>query len=220
MNDPGSLSWPTLSSQPAASYTIDDDPFVSLTEMDMFRVSKATSDYIVRGIRVHEPPPCGLPPYPSYPRAVSPARLHSTTRFASPPTRLPNQLIDAIRELTQNTPLRPPHARSATARSSLPFLAPERPSNRSPRASTISVRVVNFASSSLKDEDHVRLGSDDGDGHVVEGDNDGVVKVGQPLPNSWRSILPLHTRILWADQSRPARDVRFFDILGRDLFSA
>ena len=71
----------------------------------------------------------------------------------------------------------------------------------------ISVRVVNFASSSLEDEDHVRLGNDNADEHVVEDHNGGVEKVVRPY------------RILWADQLRPARDVRFFDILVRGLFS-
>ena len=51
MNDPGPSSLPSLPSQPAASYATDDDPFVSPTQMDMFLVSTATSDY-----GVHEPP--------------------------------------------------------------------------------------------------------------------------------------------------------------------
>ncbi|KAH9024879.1 Ion transport protein-domain-containing protein, partial [Lactarius pseudohatsudake] len=60
----------------------------------------------------------------------------------------------------------------------------------------ISVRVVNFASSSLEDEDHVRLGSDDGKERVAEGDDEGGEKVDEPLPDSSISVLPLRGRTL------------------------
>ncbi|KAI9431549.1 hypothetical protein H4582DRAFT_2084826 [Lactarius indigo] len=59
----------------------------------------------------------------------------------------------------------------------------------------ISVRVVNFASSGSEDEDHVRLGSDDGRERVIEGDDEGGEKADEPVPDS-SSVLPLRGRTL------------------------
>ncbi|KAI9432830.1 hypothetical protein H4582DRAFT_2061417 [Lactarius indigo] len=59
----------------------------------------------------------------------------------------------------------------------------------------ISVRVVNFASSGSEDEDHVRLGSDDGRERVIEGDDEGGEKADEPVPDS-SSVLPLCGRML------------------------
>ncbi|KAI9434935.1 hypothetical protein H4582DRAFT_2080176 [Lactarius indigo] len=59
----------------------------------------------------------------------------------------------------------------------------------------ISVRVVNFASSGSEDEDHVRLGSDDGRERVIEGDDEGGEKADEPVPDS-SSVLPLCRRTL------------------------
>ncbi|KAI9461966.1 hypothetical protein BJY52DRAFT_1257998, partial [Lactarius psammicola] len=89
--------------------------------------------------------------------------------------------MGAIGKLTQNTPLRPPHARGGV------------------RSATglrrVSVRVVNFACSTLEDEDHVHLGGDDSGERVAEGDDERGEKVDEPLPDS-SSVLPLHGRVL------------------------
>ena len=55
--------------------------------------------------------------------------------------------------------------------------------------------VVNFAGSSLEDENRVRLGSDDGEERGAEGDDERVEKVDEPLLNS-SGVLPLRGRTL------------------------
>src|SRR6266404_6215734 len=45
MNDSGPSSRPTLSIQPTSVYSVDDDPFVSPTQVHMFRASTETTDY-------------------------------------------------------------------------------------------------------------------------------------------------------------------------------
>jgi len=96
----------------------------------------------------------------------------------------------AIGAPAQNTPSRQPHdrsvERSARVRTCPHSPALERPSSQPPSQGLcrISVRVVNFATSSLEDEGHARLGSDVGDERVGEGDDDGVEKVSEPLPDT------------------------------------
>ncbi|KAF8260561.1 hypothetical protein EI94DRAFT_1706200 [Lactarius quietus] len=139
MNDPGPSSRPNLTSNPVAGYTIDDDPFVSPSQMDMFRVSAATSDY-------------GPEPFVNHPRAE-----HSAA--ATP--RLRRHTLRHSADLSLLS-------RSGTTIMSI-----------SQGLRHISVRAVNFATSSLEDEGHVHLGSDNGDERVVgESDDDGVEKVG------------------------------------------
>ncbi len=78
----------------------------------------------------------------------------------------------------------------------------------------ISARVVNIAGTSLEDEGHVRLRSDDGAERVAEG-GERLEAVGEPLlgPSSvLRSPVRTHTRILGADKSLLARDLQFSDI--------
>ncbi|KAF8261431.1 hypothetical protein EI94DRAFT_1746016 [Lactarius quietus] len=150
MNDPGPSSRPNLTSpQPAAGYAIDDDPFVSPSQMDMFRVSTATSDY-------------GPEPFVNHPRSgASTASLISSRRQSS--TCLPNHPTGAIGERTLNTVPRPPHERGvvrfAIVRTCPHSPALGRPSSRSPRAFVVSRSV------------------DDGDERVGESDDDGVEKV-------------------------------------------
>ena len=193
MNDPGPSSRPSLSSQVSPAYAVDDDPFVSHTQMDSFRVSTATSDYGV---------------YTNHPRAgTSTASLISSRRQSSTST------FDDSVHLTANITSEPtdggnwrtdsehiaaatPRTRRRTQRSELTPLSRSGTTIKSISQGLrrISVRVVNFAGSSLEDEDRVRLGSDDGEERVAEGDDEGVVKVDESLPDP--SSLPLRGRTL------------------------
>jgi hypothetical protein len=147
MNDPGPSSRPSLSSQPAPSYAIDDDPFVSSTQIDMFRVSTATTDYGVEPFVYTNHPRAGA----STASLISSERRESSTSTFDDSAHLTANMsseppAEAIGKLTQNTPLRRPHgrgvARNATVRSSPPSLALERPSNRSPKVSDASRSVL------------------------------------------------------------------------------
>lgn len=203
MNDPGPSCRPSLSLQPPASYAIDDDPFVSPTQLDMFRVSTATSesDYSVEPYV-----------YTNHSRAgASTTSLISTHRESSTST------YDDSAHLTANMSSEPPHGGNWRTDSEDTAAATPRTRRRTQRYSAelsplsrsgttiksisqglrrISIRVVNFASSGLEDENHVRLGSDDGDERVVEGDDDGEEKVSEPLPESSSNILSLRGRTL------------------------
>ena len=202
MNDPGPSSRPSLSLQPPASFAIDDDPFVSSTHIDTFRDSTATSesDY-------------GTEPYvyTNHDRAgASTTSLISTNRESSTST------FDDSAHLTANMSHEPPHGSNwrtdsedtattpRTRRRTQRYSAELTPLSRSGTAiksihqglRRISIRVVNFASNSLEDENHIRLGSDDGDERVVDDDDDGVEKVSEPPPESSSSVLPLRGRTL------------------------
>ena len=199
MNDPGPSSRPSLSLQPPASFAIDDDPFVS-THMDTFRDSTATSesDYSVEPYV-----------YTNHDRAgASTTSLISTNRESSTST------FDDSAHLTANMSHEPPHgsnwradsedATPRTRRRTQRYSAELTPLSRSGTTiksisqglRRISIRVVNFASNSLEDENHVRLGSEDGDERVVEDDDNGVEKVSEPPPESPSSVLPLRGRTL------------------------
>ena len=201
MNDPSPSSRPSLSLQPQASYAIDDDPFVSPTQVDIFRVSTATSDYGVEPFA-----------YTNHPRAGA-----STTSLISSRRESSTSTFDDSAHLTANMSSEPPdgenwqtdseHAAAATPRTrrrTQRYSAELTPLSRSGTTiksisqglRRISVRVVNFAGSNLEDKDHVRLGSDDGDERVVEDDNDGLEKVGEPPPDSSSSVHPLRGRTL------------------------
>jgi hypothetical protein len=204
MNDPGPSSRPSLSLQPPASYAIDDDPFVSPTQLDTIRVSTATSesDYSVEPYA-----------YTNHSRAgASTTSLMSTHRESSTST------FDDSAHLTANMTCEQPHgsnwrtdsedtaaATPRTRRRTLRYSAELTPLSRSGTTiksisqglRRISIRVVNFASSSPEGENHVRLGSDDGgDERVVEDDDDGEEKVSEPLPESSSNVLPLRGRTL------------------------
>ena len=202
MNDPGPSSRPSLSSQPPVDYAIDDDPFVSSAQIDMFRVSTATTDYGVEPFA-----------YTNHPRAgASTASLISSERRESS-----TSTFDDSAHLTANMSSEPPGGGNWQADSENTAAATPRTRRRTQRYSAelsplsrsgttiksisqglrrISLRVVNFATSSLEEENHVRLGSDDGDERVVEGDDDGAEKVGEPLPESSSSVLRLRGRTL------------------------
>ncbi|KAF8263833.1 hypothetical protein EI94DRAFT_1739869 [Lactarius quietus] len=164
MNDPGPWSRSNLtSSQPAAGYPIDDDPFVSPSQMDMFRASTATSDYVSE-------------PFVNHPRAgastrslISSRRESSTYTFDDSAHLTANMPLEppdgAIGERTLNTVLRLPHDRGvvpfAIVRTCPHSLALGR---SSPRAFIVS--------------------RDDGDKQVGESDDDGVEKMGAPVMDS------------------------------------
>ena len=196
MNDPGPSSRPTLSSQPA--YAIDDDPFVSTPQMDMFRVSTATEDYGAETFAYTNHPRAGT----STASLISSRRESSTSTFddsvhltanvTSEPTDGDNWRTDS-----EHTSAATPRTRRRMQRTELSPLSRSGTTIKSISQGLrrISVRVVNFAGSSLEDESRVRLGSDDGEERFAEGDDERVEKVDEPLPDS-SNALPLRGRTL------------------------
>jgi hypothetical protein len=190
MNDPGPSSRPSLSSPPAPAYAINDDPFVSNTQMDIFRGSTATSDY-------------GVEPfvYPKHPHAgtstaslISSRRESSTSTFDDSAHLTANNTSDPTnggnwRTDSEHSAAASPRTRHRTQRYSAE-LSPLSRSGTTVKSITqglrrISLRVVHFAGSGLEDADRVRLGSDDGEERVSEGDDDeGVDKVDESLSHS------------------------------------
>ncbi|KAH8980165.1 Ion transport protein-domain-containing protein [Lactarius hatsudake] len=192
MNNPGPSSRPSSSSQPAPAYAIDDDPFMSPTQVDRFRVSTATSDYGVEPFVYTDHPRAGA----STTSLISSRRQSSTSTFDDSThltANMPSEPIDGgnWRTDSENSAATTPRTRRRTQRYSAELSPLSRSGTTIKSISQglrrISVRVVNFASSSLEDEDHVRLGSDDGEERVAE--------VDEPLPDSI-SVLPLRGRTL------------------------
>ncbi|KAF8267596.1 hypothetical protein EI94DRAFT_1801503 [Lactarius quietus] len=147
--------------------------------MDMFRVSTTTSDY-------------GPEPFVNQSCAgASTASLISSRRRSSTPS------FDDSPRLTANMPPEPPNVTNGERTLNTALRPPPHERGVTPFAiglRHISVRVVNFATSSLEDEGHVRLRSDDGDERVGEVDEVGV-------DDSSSSVLPLHEH--WGFLGRP-----------------
>ena len=153
MNGPGPWPRPGLSSQPVPAGAIDDNPFISPTQMDRFRVSTATSYYGVEPFVYMNHPRAGT----STASLVSSRRESSTSTFddsahltanvSSEPTDRGNWRTDS-EHTAAATPRMAAHGvvRSVTVRSSPPFLPLERLSNRSPRAFTASRCVLSTLS--------------------------------------------------------------------------
>ncbi|KAI9433175.1 Ion transport protein-domain-containing protein [Lactarius indigo] len=173
---------------------------MSPTQLDRFRVSTATSDYGVEPFVYTNHPRAGA----STTSLISSRRQSSTSTFddsthltanmSSEPTDGGNWRTDS-----ENSAAATPRTRRRTQRYSAELSPLSRSGTTIKSISQglrrISVRVVNFASSSIEDEDHVRLGSDDGEERVIEGDNEGGEKADEPLPESG-SVLPLRGRTL------------------------
>jgi hypothetical protein len=198
MNDPGPSSRPSLSFQPPASYTIDDDP-ISPTQLDTFRASTATSvsDYSVEPYA-----------YTNHSRASA-----STTSLMSNHRESSTSTFDDSAHLIANMSSEQPYAGTWLTDSEDTAAATPRTRRRTQRYSAeltplshsgtaiksisqglrrVSIRVVNFASSSPEGGNRVRLGSDG----RVEGDNDEEEKVSEPLPESLSNMYPLRGRTL------------------------
>jgi len=168
--------------------------------MDRFRVSTATSDYGVEPFVYTNHPRAGT----STASLISSRRESSTSTFDDSAHLTPNVSSEPTnggnwRTDSEHTAAATPRTRRRTQRYSAELSPLSRSGTTIKSISQglrrISVRVVNFAGSSLEDEDHVRLGSDDGEERVAEDDDEGGEKVDEPLPDP-SNVLPLRGRTL------------------------